>query len=152
MEVGRGRAGGGALGEPAVSNPHPVLISIDFYADARFDGGEIDDVSAEWVPPRDVFVGLRAAQKLDHLARGIDANDVGRTMASAPGVQEVHDLHIWTITSGFASLSAHVLVAPGADCHAIRPRLERLLAERFALTHTTLQVEHAEPSRLLTIE
>jgi cobalt-zinc-cadmium efflux system protein len=59
------------------------------------------------------------------------------------GVEEVHDLHIWTITSGFPSLSAHVLVAPGADCHGIRLQLERLLAERFGLTHTTLQVEHS---------
>ena len=69
-------------------------------------------------------------------------------MAAAEGVREIHDLHIWTITSGFPSLSAHVLVAPGADCHAIRLRLERLLAERYGLTHTTLQVEHAVAQRI----
>src|SRR5262249_5111856 len=50
---------------------------------------------------------------------------------------------IWTITSGFPALSAHVLVDPGADCHAVREELEHMLAERFSLTHTTLQVEHA---------
>jgi len=82
---------------------------------------------------------------LEETPKGIDADEVGRAMASAPGVQEVHDLHIWTITSGFPSLSAHVLVAPAADCHGIRVELERLLAEQFALTHTTLQVEHAVP-------
>jgi cobalt-zinc-cadmium efflux system protein len=65
-------------------------------------------------------------------------------MAGVPGVREVHDLHVWTITSGFPSLSAHVLVAPGDDCHATRRALEAVLAERFGLTHTTLQVEHAE--------
>ena len=55
----------------------------------------------------------------------------------------MHDLHLWTITSGFPALSAHVLVEAGADCHAIRRELEVLLRERFDLTHTTLQVEHA---------
>jgi cobalt-zinc-cadmium efflux system protein len=63
-----------------------------------------------------------------------------------PDVVEVHDLHVWTVTSGFPALSAHVLVAADADCHAARRRLERRLAESFGLTHTTLQVEHAEPA------
>jgi cobalt-zinc-cadmium efflux system protein len=85
---------------------------------------------------------------LEATPRGVDAEEVGRAMAGADGVQEVHDLHIWTITSGFPSLSAHVLVAPGADCHGIRLELERLLGERFGLTHTTLQVEHAAPQRI----
>ena len=58
----------------------------------------------------------------------------------------MHDLHVWTVTSGFPALSAHVLVTPGADCHAARRRLELILSERFGLTHTTLQVEHAEPA------
>ncbi len=74
---------------------------------------------------------------------GIDAHEVGRRMAAVPGVVDVHDLHIWTITSGFPALSAHVLVLPSADCHAIRRELEALIRERFALTHATLQVEHA---------
>ena len=80
---------------------------------------------------------------LEATPRGVDADAVGTAMASAPGVVEVHDLHIWTITSGFPSLSAHVTVEAGADCHAIRLDLERLLRQRFALDHTTLQVEHA---------
>jgi cobalt-zinc-cadmium efflux system protein len=54
----------------------------------------------------------------------------------------VHDLHVWTLTSGFPIVSAHVLVAAGADCHAIRERLEQMLGERFGLEHSTLQVEH----------
>ena len=68
---------------------------------------------------------------------------IGMAMASTDGVVDVHDLHVWTITSGFPALSAHVLVRPDADCHAIRRELEALLRERFELTHTTLQVEHA---------
>ena len=63
----------------------------------------------------------------------------------------MHDLHIWTITSGFPALSAHVLVAPGGDCHGVRRDLERLLHERFGLDHTTLQVEHADGEALVDI-
>lgn len=82
---------------------------------------------------------------------GIDAHEVGRRMAAADGVVEVHDLHIWTITSGFPALSAHVLVAQGDDCHARRLELEQMLGREFGLEHTTLQVEHAGESRGLQI-
>jgi cobalt-zinc-cadmium efflux system protein len=81
----------------------------------------------------------------------IDPEEVGRALVAEPDVVEVHDLHVWTVTSGFPALAAHVLVAPDADCHAVRRHLERMLRDRFDLEHTTLQVEHAEP-RLLTIE
>jgi cobalt-zinc-cadmium efflux system protein len=69
-------------------------------------------------------------------------DDVGRAIVRHEGVVEAHDLHVWTVTDGFPALSAHVLVDPGADCHRIRLELERLLEERFGLSHTTLQVEH----------
>ncbi len=55
---------------------------------------------------------------------------------------DVHDLHVWEISSGFPSLSAHVLVGRDEDCHGIRRRLEALLVERYGIEHTTLQVEH----------
>jgi cobalt-zinc-cadmium efflux system protein len=74
--------------------------------------------------------------------QGIDPDAVGRALAGDPAVVQVHDLHVWEVTSGFPSLSAHVLVEPGADCHGARRRLERLLADRFGLDHTTLQVDH----------
>jgi cobalt-zinc-cadmium efflux system protein len=80
---------------------------------------------------------------LEGAPRGLDAEAIGHAMAAHPGVREVHDLHIWTITSGFPALSAHVLVDAGADCHALRLQLEHTLRDRFALEHTTLQVEHA---------
>lgn len=79
---------------------------------------------------------------LEQTPSGIDAGKVGEAMAAHPGVVEVHDLHIWTITSGFPALSAHVLVEAGADCHRIRLELDSLLRARFRLDHTTLQVEH----------
>jgi cobalt-zinc-cadmium efflux system protein len=73
----------------------------------------------------------------------IDPEEVGRALAAEPDVVSVHDLHVWTVTSGFPAVSAHVLVEHGADCHAARARLEQLLAQRFGLAHSTLQVEHA---------
>jgi len=80
---------------------------------------------------------------LEETPRGIDAEEVGRAMVALPGVEEVHDLHVWTITSGFPALAAHVLVGPGQNCHAKRRDLEALLEGRFGIDHTTLQVDHA---------
>lgn len=73
---------------------------------------------------------------------GIDSDEVGRRMATAPGVEEVHDLHIWTITSGFPALAAHVLVGEDEDCHARRRELEAVLRDEYHIEHTTLQVDH----------
>lgn len=89
---------------------------------------------------------------LEGTPEGIDADAVGRRMAAMDGVAEVHDLHIWTITSGFPALSAHVLVGQGQDCHARRRELAEMLDEEFGIGHTTLQVEHtAGRGRLLEV-
>jgi cobalt-zinc-cadmium efflux system protein len=79
---------------------------------------------------------------LEVAPENIQPGAVGRAILDEPDVVEVHDLHVWTLTSGFPIVSAHVLVAAGADCHAIRGRLEKMLADRFGLEHSTLQVEH----------
>ncbi len=90
---------------------------------------------------------------LEAAPAGIDPDAVAATLAADPDVVEVHDLHVWTVTSGFPALAAHVLVSPDADCHAARRRLEQLLAERFGLRHTTLQVDHvARRSQVVSIE
>jgi len=78
----------------------------------------------------------------------IDPAEVTRALLAEEDVVDVHDLHVWTVTSGFPALSAHVLVGHDADCHAARARLEHVLLERFAVEHTTLQVEHAPAGRL----
>ena len=88
---------------------------------------------------------------LEAAPRGLDPDAIGHALAAHPGVSEVHDLHVWEVTSGFPALSAHVLVPPDADCHARRAELELLLAERFGLEHTTLQVEHESTGGLLDI-
>jgi cobalt-zinc-cadmium efflux system protein len=87
---------------------------------------------------------------LDIAPAGLPVDEIGTAMASQQGVVEVHDLHVWEVTTEFPTLSAHVLVEPGADCHGIRQELETLLRDRFGLEHTTLQVEHA-PAKLVQI-
>ena len=77
-------------------------------------------------------------------------SEVGWAMARTPQVSEVHDLHLWELAPGTPILTAHVLVAKGADCHAIRRSLEQLLREKFRIAHTTLQVDHAQ-EQLLSI-
>jgi cobalt-zinc-cadmium efflux system protein len=79
---------------------------------------------------------------LEAAPRDINTEEVGRKMVGAEGVEEVHDLHVWTITSGFPALSAHVLVGQNEDCHARRRELEDLLAREYDISHTTLQVDH----------
>ncbi len=80
---------------------------------------------------------------LEQTPRGIDASEVGKKMVATAGVEEVHDLHIWTITSGFPALAAHVLVGASENCHARRRDIEAVLARDFGIEHTTLQVDHA---------
>ena len=82
----------------------------------------------------------------------VNVPEVGLALAAHPGVCEVHDLHVWEIGSGFAALSAHVLVDPGAECHSLRRELEAVLVARFENEHTTLQVDHTRPPRLLQID
>lgn len=74
---------------------------------------------------------------------GLDPDQIGAALAARPHVAEVHDLHIWEITSGQPALSAHVLVQPGQDCHAVRDDLAALLAAEHHIDHVTLQVDHA---------
>jgi cobalt-zinc-cadmium efflux system protein len=87
---------------------------------------------------------------LEAAPTGLDPQAIGTALVAQEGVVEVHDLHVWEVSSGFPALSAHVLVAAECDCHRARRRMEELLRERFGLDHTTLQVDH-EASELLDI-
>ena len=100
-------------------------------------------LASSWTILRDsISILLEAAP------RGIDPKQVEAEIVRSPGVVSVHDLHVWTITSGFPALSAHVLVGAGEDCHGRRRELEALLQERFGIDHTTLQVDHAQEELL----
>ena len=82
---------------------------------------------------------------LEAAPKGFDPEEIGNAIASEQDVAEVHDLHVWEVTSGFPSLSAHILVEPECDCHEKRREIQQMLEERFDLHHTTLQVDHATP-------
>jgi cobalt-zinc-cadmium efflux system protein len=88
---------------------------------------------------------------LEAAPEGIRPTEIADALRVQPGVTDVHDLHVWEISSGFPALSAHVLVEPGDDCHRIRRELEVVVRDRYGITHTTLQVDHARRG-LLTIE
>jgi len=88
---------------------------------------------------------------LEAAPEGLDPQAIGAALVAQAGVVEVHDLHVWEVTSGFPALSAHVLVGAENDCHLVRRSLEAMLRERFALDHTTLQVDHEPAGELLEI-
>ncbi len=96
---------------------------------------------------------LRASGRvlLEAAPEGMSPEEIAAAVRAHAGVADVHDLHVWEISSGFPALSAHVLVGQGEDCHAIRRELEAALHRGFGIDHTTLQVEHAQ-SELLAIQ
>ena len=79
---------------------------------------------------------------LEAAPAGIDPDVLGDRLAAQDTVVEVHDLHVWTITSDQSALSAHVLVEPGGDCHAVRRGLQKMLLDEYRIGHATLQVDH----------
>jgi len=83
---------------------------------------------------------------------GVDVDAAGAAICSEDGVRSVHDLHIWTVTSGFGALAAHVVVSADCDSGLVRRRIELLLRERFGIDHTTLQMEDEAPTTLLHVE
>lgn len=89
---------------------------------------------------------------LEAAPAGIDPDEIGRALAAQPGVREVHDLHVWEVTSGFPALAAHIRVAPGDDCHARRRVLQAFLADAYDLHHVTLQIDHEHLDELVQIE
>ena len=122
------------------------------------DVRELDGVAALIVAALMVASGWRllrdaSAVLLEAAPEGVDPDRIGATLAAQPGVVEVHDLHVWEVTSGFPAVAAHVVVPPDEDCHQRRRDLQRLLQEEFGVEHTTLQVDHAtKRDQLLTIE
>ena len=121
---------GWELADPIVSIVISILIAGSAWTILR----DSVDVLLEAAPP------------------GLDTEKIGYSMAAVRGVDQVHDLHIWQITSGMPMLSAHVLVGAESDCHGIRAELETLLHSEYEIDHTTLQVEHSNPQRPITLE
>ncbi|HMT06002.1 MAG: cation transporter [Solirubrobacterales bacterium] len=121
---------GWELADPIVSIVISVLIAASAWSILR----DSVDVLLEAAPP------------------GMNTEEIGYSMAGLEGVEQVHDLHVWQITSGMPMLSAHVLVGPDSDCHAIRRDLEGMLRSGHGIEHTTLQVEHIEVQKPIVLE
>jgi cobalt-zinc-cadmium efflux system protein len=81
---------------------------------------------------------------LEAAPRGTDPARIESNVRALPGVVDVHEFHVWEVTSGFPALSAHVLVGSGHDCHERRCAAERVLWDYYGITHTTLQVDHCD--------
>ena len=115
-----------------------VILATDF--------GRADGIAALLVAAlmlRSGWALLRDSGRvlLEAAPRGVDPEEIGRMLAAEHHVVEVHDLHVWEVTSGMTSLSAHVTVRAGCDTQSHRRQLADLLSERFGIDHTTLQVE-----------
>ncbi len=95
-----------------------------------------------WILPRTWRLGSRAVRILLQAAPpGLDVEEIGEALASIPEVVDVHDLHVWTLTSGMDAASAHVMIRIGADPHAVLDAARDLMADRFGVSHATFQVE-----------
>jgi cobalt-zinc-cadmium efflux system protein len=71
----------------------------------------------------------------------IDVDELRASMLAVPGAREIRDLHVWTITSGYVALAAHVRVEPACDPRAARTALRELLRDRFGIDHATLELD-----------
>lgn len=80
---------------------------------------------------------------LEAAPTGLDTDTVAAALLTVDHVVEIHDLHVWQITSGQPALSAHVLVEPDTDCHRVRVNLQQVLASVYRINHATLQVDHS---------
>lgn len=96
-------------------------------------------VAASWRLVRDSIHIL-----LEGTPPHLELDAVRGALAGVPGVLEVHDLHLWSLSAGQESMSAHLVAAKGADAQAVRRAAAGVLAERFGLTHVTLQLEEPE--------
>jgi cobalt-zinc-cadmium efflux system protein len=123
-------AGGSAIVDPIVG----LLIALLVLA-------------SSWRLIKEPFDVLMEAAPAD-----VDVDALGAAFCAVDGVRSVHDLHVWTVTSGFAALAAHVVVVQDSDRDLIRRRLEVLLDDRFGIEHTTLQMEEVAGEALLRVE
>lgn len=80
---------------------------------------------------------------MESTPRHLDVDQIRDALAAVPGVTEIHDLHVWAITGGLVSLSAHVVLQPDADSRQALVAIRRSLHERFDIDHVTIQIEPA---------
>jgi cobalt-zinc-cadmium efflux system protein len=99
-------------------------------------------VIALWIVPRAWRLAASAVRILIQAApAGFDVGRLETDLAAVPGVVDVHDLHVWTLTSEMDVASAHLMVTAGTDAHGVLDQARDVLRERYAIAHATLQVE-----------
>ncbi len=99
-----------------------------------------------------IFVVVRAvglgrqvlAVLAQHVPDGLDADQVAIDLAAVEGVRDVHDLHLWSLTSGMNVATAHLVIADQAEAHAVLDQGRQILRDRHGVAHATLQVEPAD--------
>ncbi len=95
-----------------------------------------------WILPRTWRLGSRAVRILLQAAPpGLDVDEIREALSDLPDVVDVHDLHVWTLTSGMDAVSAHLMIGVGADSHSVLDRARDLMIDRFGISHATFQVE-----------
>jgi cobalt-zinc-cadmium efflux system protein len=104
-------------------------------------------LASSWRLIKEPFDVLMEAAPAD-----LDVDGMGAAICAEEGVRSVHDLHVWTVTSGFGAVAAHVVVARDCDRDLVRRRIELTLDERFGIEHTTLQMEEEADQGLLRVE
>jgi len=93
-------------------------------------------LSSSWAILRDSVTIL-----MEGAPQGLDVNEISRRIKETPGVVDVHDLHVWIITTGFPAIAAHVTCEPAIDTQVCRLAVEEMLGDEFGITHATLQME-----------
>lgn len=98
-----------------------------------------------WILPRTVRLGRQAVRILLQSAPpDLDLAALRADLAALPDVLDVHDLHVWTLTSEMENATAHLVVEPGVDGHQVLDQARALLQERYRIAHATLQVEPSD--------
>ena len=71
----------------------------------------------------------------------VDLDALAAELGAIEGVVDVHDLHVWTLTSDMEAASAHLMTTTGVDAHGVLDQARQVLADRYGITHGTFQVE-----------
>jgi cobalt-zinc-cadmium efflux system protein len=137
---------GDLLGSAGAIAAGIILLTTGWrYADPLFAAG-----MGLFILPRTLKLMKEAVDVLlEGTPRNLEFNDVAQAMVHVPNVESVHDLHIWSVTSGFVALSGHVDVLDRADREQVLVDLHHMLTDRFDINHVTLQVETGEIERAL---
>ncbi|MCE5290705.1 MAG: cation diffusion facilitator family transporter [Nocardiaceae bacterium] len=127
-----------------------VLVSatITLFTGWRYADIIIGVAVGVWVLPRTFTIARRTLRILfQHSPEGVDVEGIATALKALPGVADLHDLHIWTLTSGMEVASVHLIVAEGADADVVLALAQDVLTHDHHIPHATLQVEGADAAR-----